>query len=138
MTFDELIARLESLDGPDREVDAEIAKKIGWKLKKSILMSNVYWLDQENAPRPEVPHFTGSLDVAGMLVPDGWLTTLHIHENRSVKRAVCHAELTHDADMTGRDLNIDAPYDVEAINAPNAAIALCTAALKARKAMETK
>lgn len=63
------IKRLENLKDPDREVDAEIAKAIGWRDFISDKVPAYYWIDEENRPRLEVPYFTGSLDAAMTLAP---------------------------------------------------------------------
>lgn len=55
---DALIARLESADGPSRELDAEIAKAVGaFSMNGAINIS---------------PRYTASIDAALTLVPEGW------------------------------------------------------------------
>lgn len=53
----ELADRIEQLDGPDREIDAEIDKAIGFKR-----LPSQFWT---------IPRFTASVDAALILVPDG-------------------------------------------------------------------
>lgn len=60
-----LIERLEKLDGPCRECDAEIAELLGiqaWEYVKSGFGSKEII----------APSFTDSIDAALTLVPDGW------------------------------------------------------------------
>ena len=82
-TLEALLARVSAGTGPDRELDAEIARALGWKplyrddyskwwppsavtdareRKRSIL----------HHPTQPLPMFTASLDAALTLVPEGW------------------------------------------------------------------
>jgi len=70
------IKRLENLKDPDREVDAEIAKAIGWRDFISDKVPAYYWIDEENRPRLEVPYFTGSIDAARSICKDAFPTLI--------------------------------------------------------------
>ena len=82
-TLEALLARVLEGTGPDRELDADIARALGWKplyrddyskwwppsavedareRKRSIL----------HHPTQPLPMFTASLDAALTLVPEGW------------------------------------------------------------------
>lgn len=62
----ELAERCEAATGPDRELDAEIRAVFGhhWDYAAD-------WGSRENC-RPVARAYTGSLDAALMLVPEGW------------------------------------------------------------------
>ena len=63
-----LITRLEALTGPSREVDAEIAKAVGW----TTFMfggAGLCWKDPAGRVHAVPPHFTGSIDAALTLMP---------------------------------------------------------------------
>ena len=69
--LNELAERCEKATGPDRELDAAIAKALGLPHGRETGWSNSengdYWVVDECA-KP----FTASLDAAMMLVPEGW------------------------------------------------------------------
>lgn len=85
-----LAERVEGLNGPDREVDAEIVCALDRRPDWLLFSHGVLWVDRsarypvvrfcdermsKNAGNPsvdEVPHFTVSLDAAMTLVPEGW------------------------------------------------------------------
>jgi hypothetical protein len=113
MTSD-LIARLEALSGPDREVDAEIAKAIGAKHGPDSGWCNSdngdHWYVEECAK-----NYTASIDSAMTLVSTPfWMI-----------RNSMDGPVATIMDTSGRE------YEG---NGDNAAIALCIAALKARSA----
>lgn len=67
----ELASRVEALTGPDREVDAEIARLTN--SQGSYLADCLGWDDVGHAIMRAGPlHYTHSLDAAMTLVPDGW------------------------------------------------------------------
>ena len=73
----ELTARLESADGPDRELDAAIARSIGWGcVVRDPEAQNKYVCWRKHYRSGEwimLPHYTASLDAALTLfdvVPD--------------------------------------------------------------------
>ncbi len=74
-TISALIERLEGLSGPDRAVDVEIAVwKSGFSIDhfrdviNQIGVPGSGWTPQEK----EWPRYTGSIDAALTLVPEGW------------------------------------------------------------------
>jgi len=84
---DSLISRLQSLAAPDRDIDGEIALANGWtyqKLSSGLRRggdSHPYWrkpgvtewyFREKDGP----PRFTGSLDAALTLKPQGYLVLL--------------------------------------------------------------
>ena len=72
-----LLARIESATGPDREIDAEIWERIG--LTEGHERHCRDWCRRHKLPRARYlnawsPAFTGSVDAALTLVPDGlWI-----------------------------------------------------------------
>ena len=72
--LDALIARVEAAEGPDRELDAEIALVSGqWRCTENGTM----WRPiPDDGPKRGwsgyFPAYTGSLDAAASLVPEGW------------------------------------------------------------------
>lgn len=117
MTTDELIDALEKAAGPSRELDAEIARADGW------IMTLGGWIGQGKIRQigPDdrdqyavLPSFTSNVDAALTLVPAGRRLYLTVLETGRAK-ATC----------------VDATPVFVAH--PNAAIAVCIAALKARR-----
>ncbi len=97
----DLIARLSALTGPDREVDHAIA----------------VWMCSPMDP-PDIPRYTGSIDSALTLVPEGYHWHVHGLNDRAPVAGVC---------PDGRDCT-------DHYGGANPAIALCIAALRARAA----
>ena len=66
-----LAARVEALTGPDRTVDQDVARAVGWVERRG------HW-DMPGGSRPwgyswlDIPRYTASLDAAASLVPAGW------------------------------------------------------------------
>jgi len=132
MTIDELIAALEAATGPDRGLDKSIADLVGevvmpWKADQHAWMTKIggKWV---SVTRPNlrllstghryIPRFTESLDAAVSLVPEGcfWALTMKgVHWPGF--DACCEYE-------DGR---------MRWYRGATPAIALCIAALKARK-----
>lgn len=112
-----LIKRLEALTGPSREVDAEIAKAIGW-------VKYITWTSPNGRIYADCPNFTNSLDAAMTLVPKmdrpnfPWLMMKSNNPNNPIG---CRCELWLDnvKNYRGRGATL--------------AVALCIAALKARE-----
>lgn len=133
MKLDQLIAALETATGPNRKLDAAIAKHIGWNNKKADLWwppESVTWArrtkqslwDAERGPLP-LSAYTASLDAALTLMPEG-----HCWEVRHgfiPEATVWFIENEYDPG-SGRSV----PHGRH----PIPAIALCIAALKARVA----
>jgi hypothetical protein len=57
--MDDLLTRLESLAGPDRDVDLLLGRALGV-------------IPQGECPWDQVPEYTRSVDVAGRLIPEGF------------------------------------------------------------------
>jgi len=76
----ELAKRCEAATGPDRELDAEIARALGHKIKPqtSNYTMEMFYAIEWQAPHPYAgmkepcPAWTASLDAALTLVPKGW------------------------------------------------------------------
>lgn len=71
-----LLERLALATGPSRELDAEIAQAIGYE-HRSIGIAHPdncrVWYDNLGAKlMAGLPHFTGSIDAAITLIPEGW------------------------------------------------------------------
>lgn len=60
-----LLSRLQSLTGPDREIDGEIALMNGWRHLPSGL-----WLSATCQGHADPPEYTTSIEAALTLVPD--------------------------------------------------------------------
>ena len=82
-----LASRVESLTGPDRDVDGAIARALGWADRSGYWWSPEKLVAARKSKRsiwsqgaPDLlPHFTASLDAAMTLVPEGmrqrWIIT---------------------------------------------------------------
>lgn len=115
MTFDELLDALGEADCPQSMLDYEIANHV---------FPDDRW--QKTAPRP----YTASLDAAMMLIPPGWMVT-KIFQFREFDTAApfgwgCQLNIEGDED---RAYFWSAQSDVPAI-------AVCLAALQARRSMK--
>lgn len=117
-----IIEKLEAATGPDRELDAEIAKALGW----TTFMfggAGLCWKDLDGHVRAEQPHFTSSLDVALTLTPEiekphfPWLAVKSNNPNNPIG-CRCEMWLDNVQNFRGRGATI--------------AIAVCIAALRAR------
>ena len=111
----DLIARLEALTEPSREVDAEIAVLVGGGASK-------YAAGFE-------PHYTASIDAATTLVPEGWGRAIADpqHWDDDPEDKTPYARL-YPPDYRMK-IGDDAIYKGDG---SNMAIALCIAALRAR------
>ena len=117
-----LIKRLKTLTGPDREVDAEIAKAIGWESGPWEIagMRGVTWYASGPEVHKECPRFTSSIDAARAICPDAMMVyasdvdiaTVHLVTDTSTTPIIGHVGI-------GATLEI----------------AWCIAALKAREAI---
>jgi hypothetical protein len=111
MTHNELAARIERAEGPDRALDLEIAR-----LQDAVVMRR----NDDDTANEEYTHwrYTGSLDAAMQLVPEGY--------NFSVDRIDGRG---------GAVVNPSSFSSTAAIaDAATPALALCAAALRARSA----
>ena len=63
-----LLANLEAATGPSRELDAKIARAVGWRERDGMLHRE--WISPAHRVA-ELPFFTKSLDAAMTLVPEG-------------------------------------------------------------------
>jgi len=114
--MDELISRLGKLDGPSTDLDDAIARLEGYR----------------GHPLPYTG-YTASIDAALSLVPKGWWVEIRLCKNADAPRGFYHCKLERDGDVAGFDLEPDDEMEIEATNAPTAAIAICRAALEAKR-----
>ena len=124
----ELIARLEAATERSRELDAEIwahlngftgaikGRWVGGRWSWSVGSVGV-WDD-------ELPHYTTSIDAALTLVPENWWAEIHA-------RTDTPSCVLHEFPLPCRRVPSERPY---VLVAATPALALCIAALKARKA----
>ena len=68
----ELAERVEAMRRPDNGIDREIAFAVGWTRATPAGLKFEYWFDP-NGKRADPGDFTGSIDAAMTLVPDGYL-----------------------------------------------------------------
>lgn len=126
-------ARCEAATGPDRDLDRRIAAASGravWK-NGSVWMTREYRppSGRERSPKPvdaPVPDYTGSIDAALTLVPEGWSWGLSHESERSDGRTF--ASVRRYWSSFDRD---------HFCWAATPALALCAAALRARAAEKT-
>ena len=89
MTRADLIARVESAEGADRELDAAIVE---WLYKERINLAPFYPGPINYDPRLWQERYgfspTGSLDAAMMLVPEGVRTFLNIDGDTGITTAI--------------------------------------------------
>lgn len=112
-----LIARLESADGPSRELDWAIAESLGWT-RCQVGQVIACYAPGDPHMKAGAPRYTASIDAALTLVPEGW----HMSVNTTVG-----ALLQGSAAVRDRD---GGPSFASAASTP--ALALAAAALKAR------
>jgi len=127
MTNTDLAERIERLNGPCREMDAEIAVlALGMerdgdyffgKDEDFVLERDYYSLD---GTARELPHYTSSLDAAMTLVPEGMMFTVSLHD---------HGQGA--ASIFKRDANGSRETACKLCVASTPALALCAAALRA-------
>ncbi len=114
-----ILDRLQALTGPDREVDALIYIRIGAKPPAE---GAFYWTSPSGTIEhyaASIPHFTGSIDAAMTLVPEGYDFILSGIEG------------DYSAEV-GPESSVVAHTAQDIIGGP--AIALCIAAIKAEEA----
>ena len=130
-TLEALLARVLEGTGPDRELDAEIAKAFGWidrynqwwppeivklarKRKRAIYNYKMYSLIQ-------MRRYTASLDAAVTLVPEGWSWHVALRKWPTPTRAT--------GSVWSESRDGSKLFYVDAITPPRALMAAC---LKAR------
>lgn len=106
MNLQDLIKRIEAADGPDRELDAEIAVQVK------------PWREMCNLG-VEIPPYTSSIDAAMTLVPDGWII-----KEYTASRFVPHTFVVSEGVGIG---------GVVGYSDHSMVLALCAAALRARE-----
>lgn len=121
----ELVERLEAAEGPSRELDAEIARALGWK-DVGIgphAPQTVKWVRPDGSETfNRLPAYTASIDAALTLVPEGWEWTV----------GNTYAEGRTFARVENFALKGEPNFNVDGQRPP--ALALTIAALKAREA----
>jgi len=124
----DLIARLEALTGPDREVDWDIGLNVGGMKSVRTFGMAGNWFDRcvdETSLSVSMPDYTASIDAAVALCERVLPLMTKIVINTYSGGEYHHAEIESDfGDFNGR-------------NSPNPAIALLIATLKALDAKET-
>lgn len=73
-TFAEIIARLEALTEPSRDLDAEIAIALGEGLKHHPYVAGWLMVGDDLMTRMRAEYYTASVDDAMSLIPEGWHT----------------------------------------------------------------
>ena len=122
MTLDELAARCEAATGPDREIDAAIARCFCHDVESD---DGEFWWGPYDATPERVPDFTASLDAAMTLVPEGCYTKQGTYPARSKQRPWAQV---YDATMPN--------FSYNECTSATPALALCAAALRSRKGGE--
>lgn len=118
-----LAERCEGAEGPDRDIDLEIARMRGVTVMRR---------NYEDTANEEYTHwrYTTSIDAALTLVPDGYgLSVQRYWIARSDSPVWSTAIVTGGVPGTPRRV-------FEGFDTPNAALAICAAALKARSASD--
>lgn len=118
-----LAERVEKASGPDRELDADIAKAVG--VPATLVIGHECLGNLRSVPQ-NAPRYTASLDAALTLVPKRWRTE-SIGENPQIAGRWT-VWLRHRLD--------DPRHGVAVGDAATPALALCAAALRARAAQE--
>ena len=115
-----LITRLEAAKGPDRELDAEIAKHLGWT---TFIFGGAgpCWKDTNGRIMAECPHYTGSIDAARTISSD----TLLVHASDIGAKGLPLVRLVMDTSKS--------PIIEHHGIARTLELAWCIAALKARE-----
>ena len=120
--IDPLIRDLEAATEGSRELDGEIALSLGWVKHHA---GWAHWTTPAGLENQHVPFFSDSLDDALSLVPEGtWYWHIRKHKSRG---------RSHDAIVTLRKPGETADKIQFQVNHKTPALALCIAALKARR-----
>jgi hypothetical protein len=119
----DLIERLEKGTGPDRELGNQIPVALGyiWNGRLSSGNPRGQWEHPDGRTLPD-SDFTGSIDAALSLVPEGWAAVIYVENNGSGDVRIGRHQGDEDYMGFGK----------------TPAIALCIAALKARTAIEAE
>lgn len=136
--MNDLIARLEKADGPDRGLDSHIYLATRGRggfdpeYKHSIFSSNLpEWCRTGEIGRVadnyEIPHYTASIDTALTLVPEGWAPAIDLYVLSDEPGGNVWRTFVRNYD--------DARLLVLHATAQTAALSTCIAALKARAAI---
>lgn len=123
----ELIEKLEALEGPDRELDAQIAVAGGQfeRLAKTVAGTFVYPGGIRDGRRP--PAYTASIDDALSLVPDGLAVEVGVYPaGDDMPPEGSFARVSDDC------LGDGPGWEEDAYKGATPAIAICIAALRAR------
>lgn len=138
MSLIELAERVEKVSGPDRDVEEDIARALGWSpvpnpTHAGGLVGRWYDSNGKMSGMEGPPLFTRSLDAAMTLVPEGCLATVRHLWGGSER---CGYAIVHtycdDAEECDGKLHLDDYVSLAA----TPALALCAAALRARAQQE--
>lgn len=114
----ELITRLESADGPDRELDWAIAESLGWT-RCQVGQVIACYAPGDPHMKAGAPRYTASIDAALTLVPDEYLLGIlaELENGRWTTKLLNRREIAGLLPESG----------------PTPALALCIAALRAQQ-----
>lgn len=126
---DALLAKLQALTAPSREVDGDIARHLGW-VEKRLGGAGIVWYapGSDGHPTPVPPRYTGSVEAALPLL-DGWWWLFA--KGRKRKKAPLHSIALY---PEGEDLTEESSLGYT-IGHDLLAVAIIIAALKARKTL---
>lgn len=123
---DELIARLESADGPSRELDWAIAESLGWT-RRQVGQVIACYAPSDPHMKAGAPRYTASIDAALTLVPEGWQHGYATIPSGDILRAETHHAQAY---VDGSEMQDFTKYFRAEAATP--ALAIAAAALKAR------
>ena len=125
----DLIARLEAAPKGSRELDAEIAAKIGCTKAPQIMPYRPLRVLHPSGRTIDLPHYTTSIDAALTLVPEGWAINVLGQTDKGLWVATLRHIETSKRKMGATDNYGNLP--LTSWSRPTPALALCIAALKA-------
>lgn len=131
--LDDLIARLEDATEPNWSLSIEVAVAVGWTEREVSDTEEIAWLDPEGRRRG-LPHFTESIDDA--------LTTLPEWASAEMTRSAAGPPpfftrcILHNWHRMPKAFDADNEWRSE--GSRPLSLNIVTAALKARRAMETR
>jgi hypothetical protein len=120
----DLIQRLRAATGPDRELDAEICRRLGYEVRTDGGRGH-YYEPKKNWSWENVPAYTASLDAAMTLVPDETMASVGRWKH-------CEAGTWHWSAQILPVCRIVESHERHQAEAPTPALALTIAALLAR------